>query len=70
VNAIELYDTTLRDGSQTWGVTFSLEDKLRIAQKLDELGIDLIKAGIQDRIPRIAAFSALPTICIFDMPSW
>ncbi len=42
---IYTYDTTLRDGSQAEGVNFSLEDKLRIAQKLDEFGIDYIEGG-------------------------
>jgi len=40
-----LYDTTLRDGAQAEGVSFSLEDKIRIAQKLDEFGIHYIEAG-------------------------
>jgi 2-isopropylmalate synthase len=40
-----LYDTTLRDGAQTQGVDFSLEDKGLIAQQLDVLGIDYIEAG-------------------------
>ncbi len=40
-----IYDTTLRDGSQAEGVNFSLEDKLRILQKLDEFGIDYIECG-------------------------
>jgi 2-isopropylmalate synthase len=40
-----LYDTTLRDGAQTHGVDFSLEDKGLIAQQLDVLGIDYIEAG-------------------------
>ncbi|MEJ7553715.1 MAG: citramalate synthase, partial [Aquificaceae bacterium] len=40
-----IYDTTLRDGSQAEGVNFSLEDKLRIFQKLDEFGIDYIECG-------------------------
>jgi len=40
-----IYDTTLRDGAQTEGVNFSLEDKLRITQKLDEFGIDYIEGG-------------------------
>ncbi len=44
-NAISLYDTTLRDGSQGEEVSFTLEDKLLITQKLDELGIHYIEAG-------------------------
>src|SRR5436305_6485428 len=40
---IFIYDTTLRDGSQGEGVNFSLQDKLRITQRLDDLGIDFIE---------------------------
>ncbi|MBU2541318.1 MAG: citramalate synthase [Candidatus Omnitrophica bacterium] len=40
-----LYDTTLRDGAQTEGISFSLEDKIRIARVLDELGVHFIEAG-------------------------
>lgn len=42
---IEIYDTTLRDGSQAEGVSFSVEDKLRITDKLDELGVHFIEGG-------------------------
>ena len=42
---IELYDTTLRDGSQAEEVSYSVEDKLRITEKLDELGIHCIEGG-------------------------
>src|SRR5260221_12282378 len=42
---IEIYDTTLRDGSQGEGVNFSLEDKLLITAKLDDLGFDFIEGG-------------------------
>ncbi|MGQ0635772.1 MAG: citramalate synthase [Planctomycetaceae bacterium] len=42
---IEIYDTTLRDGSQGEGVSFSLEDKLQITAKLDALGVDVIEGG-------------------------
>jgi 2-isopropylmalate synthase len=40
-----LYDTTLRDGAQTQGVDFSLEDKALIAEQLDRLGLDYVEAG-------------------------
>ena len=42
---IEIYDTTLRDGSQGEGVSFSLQDKLLIAQRLLELGFDYVEGG-------------------------
>jgi 2-isopropylmalate synthase len=42
---VKLYDTTLRDGAQTEGISFSVSDKLRIAEKLDELGVHYIEAG-------------------------
>ena len=42
---IQIYDTTLRDGSQGEGVNFSLQDKLQIAQRLDDLGVDFIEGG-------------------------
>src|SRR3990167_9794024 len=42
---ITLYDTTLRDGSQAEDIAFTVEDKLVIAEKLDELGIHYIEAG-------------------------
>ncbi len=42
---VKLYDTTLRDGAQTEGISFSVTDKVRIAQKLDELGVHYIEAG-------------------------
>lgn len=40
-----LYDTTLRDGTQGEGISFSVDDKLKIAKKLDDLGIDYIEGG-------------------------
>src|SRR6059036_3391851 len=42
---IQIYDTTLRDGSQGEGVNFSLQDKLLITRRLDELGVDYIEGG-------------------------
>ena len=45
VKTIQIYDTTLRDGTQGEGVSLSLEDKLQIAQRLDEIGVDYIEGG-------------------------
>jgi 2-isopropylmalate synthase len=45
MTSIQLYDTTLRDGTQGEGVNFSSGDKLRIARKLDELGVHYIEGG-------------------------
>jgi 2-isopropylmalate synthase len=42
---ISIYDTTLRDGSQGEGVNFSLQDKLNLTRRLDELGVDFIEGG-------------------------
>lgn len=42
---IKIFDTTLRDGEQTPGVNLNLKEKLIIAKKLEELGVDVIEAG-------------------------
>jgi len=55
---IELYDTTLRDGMQGEGVALTLEDKLLIARKLDELGVDYVEGGYPLSNPKDAAFFA------------
>ncbi len=53
---IEIYDTTLRDGTQGEGINLSLEDKLQIAQKLDQLGVDYIEGGYPLSNPKDVAF--------------
>jgi len=53
---IDIYDTTLRDGSQGEGVNFSLQDKLLITQKLDAVGIDYIEGGYPLSNPKDAEF--------------
>ena len=51
-----IYDTTLRDGSQGEGVNFSLQDKLLITARLDELGVDYIEGGYPLSNPKDAAY--------------
>ncbi len=51
-----LFDTTLRDGAQTNGVDFSLEDKVLVARLLDELGIDYVEGGYPGANPTDTAF--------------
>ncbi len=51
-----IYDTTLRDGSQGEGLTFSLEDKLKIAKKLDYLGVPYIEGGWPGSNPKDLEF--------------
>jgi len=53
-----LFDTTLRDGAQAQGVTFSLEDKLVIARALDDLGLDYIEGGYPGANPTDTALFA------------
>jgi len=56
VQRISVLDTTLRDGAQREGISFSVEDKLRIASKLDELGIAYIEGGYPGSNPKDIAF--------------
>src|SRR5213592_230240 len=53
---VELYDTTLRDGSQGEGVNFSVMDKLRIAEKMDAFGIHYIEGGWPGSNPKDMEF--------------
>jgi 2-isopropylmalate synthase len=56
---VAIYDTTLRDGSQAEGVSFTVKDKLRIARKLDDLGVDFIEGGWPGSNPKDNEFFAL-----------
>src|SRR5260221_337548 len=55
---IEIYDTTLRDGSQGEGINFSVMDKLRIAERLDAFGIHYIEGGWPGSNPKDRNFCA------------
>jgi 2-isopropylmalate synthase len=54
--ALHLYDTTLRDGTQREGLSFSVEDKLKIARVLDQLGVSYIEGGWPGSNPKDAEF--------------
>lgn len=56
VRKVEIYDTTLRDGAQAEDIAFSVEDKLRITEKLDDLGVQYIEAGWPGSNPRDAEY--------------
>ena len=72
---VELYDTTLRDGAQAEGVSFSVLDKLKIARRLDEFGIHYIEGGWPGSNPKDEEFFALAQkeqfknaqLCAFSM---
>jgi 2-isopropylmalate synthase len=53
---IQIYDTTLRDGTQREGISLSCEDKIKIARKLDELGVEFIEGGWPGSNPKDAEF--------------
>ena len=53
---VVLYDTTLRDGSQREGISFSVDDKLKIARRLDRLGVAYIEGGWPGSNPKDMAF--------------
>ena len=60
---VTLYDTTLRDGSQGEEISFTVEDKLRISEKLDDLGIDYIEAGWPGSNPKdLEYFQKAPSL--------
>lgn len=58
VKQVKIYDTTLRDGAQREGISFSVVDKLHIVQKLDELGVRYIEGGWPGSNPKDAEFFA------------
>src|SRR5688500_3097709 len=55
---IKIYDTTLRDGTQGEGISFSMEDKVRLASRLDALGIHYIEGGWPGSNPKDLRFFA------------
>ena len=69
-NRVVIFDTTLRDGEQSPGATMTHEEKLEIAELLDEMGVDIIEAGFPiasegdfKAVSEIARRSKNSTIC-------
>src|SRR5437762_3093039 len=55
-NRVDIYDTTLRDGSQGLGISFSVLDKIRIAERLDQFGVQYIEGGWPGSNPKDIEF--------------
>ncbi len=49
---VRIFDTTLRDGEQSPGAAMNVEEKLKIAHELEEMGVDVIEAGFPRTRPR------------------
>ncbi len=72
---VQIYDTTLRDGAQAEGISFSVADKLKIARRLDEFGVAFIEGGWPGSNPKDEEFFALcqketwknSQLCAFSM---
>ncbi len=58
MKSVTIYDTTLRDGTQGTGISFSVQDKIRVAERLDGFGVDFIEGGWPGSNPRDVAFFA------------
>ena len=55
---VKLYDTTLRDGTQMEGISLSVDDKIKIARRMDELGVHYIEGGYPGSNPKDIEFFA------------
>jgi 2-isopropylmalate synthase len=75
MRSIQIYDTTLRDGTQGEGISLSLQDKLQITERLDEIGVDYVEGGYPLSNPKDAEFFQKAreldlknaTVCAFGM---
>ena len=66
---VQLFDSTLRDGTQSEGLSLSVEDKLKIARLLDGFGIHYIEGATPGRTPRTSSSSSAPSRSPFATPS-
>src|SRR5919112_2439308 len=63
---VQIYDTTLRDGMQGEGMSLSVEEKLRVAHALDDLGVHIVEAGFASSNPKDEAVFELLSRETFD----
>ena len=56
MSKIQIFDTTLRDGQQTKGISYTVQDKIKIAKLLDDLGVDYIEGGWPGASPKVDDF--------------
>ena len=61
---VEIYDTTLRDGAQLEGISLTVDDKLRIAEQLDRLGVHYIEGGWPGANPKDVEFFERARTCL------
>ncbi len=70
-DAFHVYDTTLRDGAQREGISYSVNDKLAVARLLDEYGVGFIEGGWPGAMPKDTEFfSRARTELSYVTPSW
>ena len=69
--AVDIFDTTLRDGSQQEGLSLTVDDKLRVAEQLDHLGVAYIEGGWPGANPKDEEFFArAPPSSACPRPRW
>ena len=56
MKTVDIFDTTMRDGAQQEGLNLTVQDKLHIAEHLDDLGVDFIEGGWPGAIPKDTEF--------------
>ena len=67
---VKIYDTTLRDGEQAENISFSLDDKIQIAQMLDQFGVHYIEGGWPGSNPKAVSFFKAIKKIKWKMPKW
>ena len=67
-NRVHIFDTTLRDGEQSPGISLNTQEKVEIAQQLARLGVDVIEAGLPDHLARRLRGGRRPSLAEVEGP--